>query len=132
MAAAQSEVWLKLSHWTGATAALQVSQGWVYGNKYQYIFGKFTYDGNAIYGSGSTRYGVPTDSYGRLIYLDTQDPPAYGTGGAARTRSSRTSRTGRSATASTPTTPAPAATALLRATTPGSGPPGSARPTVSR
>jgi hypothetical protein len=32
-----------------------------------------------VYGFGTTRLGVPTDSFGRLVYLDTLDS-AYGPG----------------------------------------------------
>ncbi len=41
--------------------------------------GVYTYAGKPVHGFGTTRYGVPTDGYGRLIFLDTFDS-AYGSG----------------------------------------------------
>jgi hypothetical protein len=78
--AAQNAVWLELSHWSGALPELQVWQGWIYGNRYDEIFGKLTYNGQAVHGFGTTQYGVPTDQFGRILYLDTYDAAAYGTG----------------------------------------------------
>src|SRR5581483_6229053 len=78
--AAQQASWLELSHWTGnAVAKLTASTDWVYGGRYQQVFGQLTLGGLPVYGFGSTRYGVPTDSFGRLVYLDTYDS-GYGTG----------------------------------------------------
>ena len=37
--------------------------------------GTFTYRGNPVYGFGATPAGAPTDSYGRLVYMDTLKPP---------------------------------------------------------
>jgi len=72
--------WLELSHWTGNTIAkLTAYTDWVYNGRYQGVFGRLTLGGVPVYGFGSTRYGVPTDSYGRLIYLDTYDS-TYGRG----------------------------------------------------
>ena len=77
--AAQRAVWLELSHWSGPLAQLQVWQDWVYGNRYNEIFGRVTYHGQPVSGLGTTRYGAPTDNFGRLIYLDTLNS-AYGSG----------------------------------------------------
>ncbi len=77
---AQRDVWLSLSHWTGELPRLNVFQGWLRNHKYNALFGTFTYRGSPIYGFGTTRFGVPTDDWGRLIYLDTFGASAYGSG----------------------------------------------------
>jgi hypothetical protein len=71
--------WLELAHWTGPVAQLEVHTGWVYGGRFQQVFGRYTYLGRPVYGFGTTRYGAPTDGYGRLIYLDTHNS-VYGAG----------------------------------------------------
>jgi hypothetical protein len=76
----QRDVWLELSHWKGPLPKLEVWQGWIYNNRYDEIFGRLTYAGQPVYGFGTTRHGAPTDGFGRLIYLDTYDAPAYGAG----------------------------------------------------
>jgi hypothetical protein len=53
--------------------------GWVYNGRFQQLFGRYTYLGRPVYGFGTTRYGAPTDGYGRLIYLDTHNS-VYGSG----------------------------------------------------
>jgi hypothetical protein len=70
---------LHISHWTTSVAKLDVWQDWVYSGRFHHLFGRFTYMGQPVHGFGSTRYGAPTDGYGRLIYLDTHDS-AYGSG----------------------------------------------------
>jgi hypothetical protein len=77
---AQTAVWLELSHWSGALPKLEIWQDWVYGNRWNDLFGRFTYNGQPVYGFGTTNYGAPTDGYGRLVYLDTFNAPAYGPG----------------------------------------------------
>lgn len=77
--AAQREDWLELSHWSGPVAQLQTGMHWVYDGRFQSIYGRFTYGGEPVYGFGTTQVGAPTDSFGRLIYLDTFDS-TYGTG----------------------------------------------------
>jgi lysophospholipase L1-like esterase len=75
----QSDYWLELSHWSGPVAQLAVYQGWVYGQRYRALVGEYTYKGEPIHGFGTTATGRPTDTYGRLLYLDTFDS-AYGAG----------------------------------------------------
>jgi hypothetical protein len=75
----QRATWLELSHWRGPLPRLQVWRSWVYGGRFQQLFGRFTYLGRPVYGFSSTRYGAPTDGYGRLLYLDTYDS-VYGRG----------------------------------------------------
>ena len=75
----QKQWWLKLSHWTGPLAVLDVYQDWVYSKRFKEIFGQLTYKGVGVRGYGTTRYGNPTDGYGRLVYLDTRNSK-YGPG----------------------------------------------------
>jgi hypothetical protein len=70
---------LHVSHWTTSAAKLEVWQDWVYSGRFHHLFGRYTYMGQPVYGFGSSTYGAPTDSYGRLIYLDTHGS-AYGAG----------------------------------------------------
>jgi hypothetical protein len=71
--------WLHLSHWTGEPAKLDVFTDWVYGGRFQEVFGQYTYQGVGIRGFGTTHFGNPTDGYGRLLYLDTFNS-GYGAG----------------------------------------------------
>ena len=70
---------LHISHWTTSLPQLDVWQDWVYSGRFHHLFGRYTYMGKPIHGFGSTRYGAPTDGYGRLLYLDTHNS-AYGGG----------------------------------------------------
>lgn len=72
-------MWLEISHWTGPVAQFETGTDWVYGGRFQELFGRYTYQGNPVYGFGTTNVGAPTDNYGRLIYLDTHNS-AYGSG----------------------------------------------------
>jgi hypothetical protein len=76
----QKVPWLTLSHWSGGTAELEVHTDWVYSGRFQQVFGRLTYLGRPVYGYGTTHFGSPTDRFGRLLYLDTLDAPAYGRG----------------------------------------------------
>jgi hypothetical protein len=69
--ARQRTWWLHLSHWTGEPATLEVYTDWVYGGRFQEVFGRYTYQGVGIRGFGTTPVGNPTDGFGRLLYLDT-------------------------------------------------------------
>ena len=71
--------WLEISHWTGPVASLEAGMDWVYDGRFQEIFGRYLYAGQPVYGFGTTRYGAPTDGFGRLIYLDTHNS-VYGAG----------------------------------------------------
>jgi hypothetical protein len=72
--------WLEVSHWSGPLAELDVHTDWIYGGRFHDMFGTYTYQGQPVYGFGTTSVGAPTDNYGRLIYLDTLDAPKYGPG----------------------------------------------------
>jgi hypothetical protein len=76
------EVWeLRLSHWTrsGGIALFEVYVDWAYSVHYHEVFGRVTYQGQAVHGFRSQRSGAPIDPYGRNVYLDTLDS-AYGPG----------------------------------------------------
>jgi hypothetical protein len=75
----QKTWWLRLSHWTGPLAQLDVYTDWIYGGRFQEAFGRYTYNGQGVRGFGTTRVGAPTDNYGRLLFLDTFNS-AYGKG----------------------------------------------------
>lgn len=70
---------LRLSHWSGPLPQLVLKSDWSFAGKWQHVYGYLSYHGTAVYGFGSSRFGVPTDSFGRNVYLDTLDS-AYGTG----------------------------------------------------
>ena len=69
---------LRLSHWSGPLPVLNVNLNWAY-RKYHHIFGSFTYLGKPVHGFNSTSGGVPLDTFGRNLYVDTFDS-AYGPG----------------------------------------------------
>lgn len=76
---AKQAVWeLRLSHFKGPLPVLTVNLNWAY-KKYHHIFGEFTYLGKPVHGFKSTSTGVPLDTFGRNLYLDTFDS-AYGKG----------------------------------------------------
>ena len=70
---------LRISHWTGDVARIEAWTDWSYGGKHHHIFGRLTYRDRGVYGFQTTYTGDPTDTYGRVINLDTFDS-AYGRG----------------------------------------------------
>jgi hypothetical protein len=77
--ATQAAKWLEISHWQGPIPTLSAYTDWVWSGRFQEVFGVYTYAGKPVHGFGTSKFGVPSDSYGRLIFLDTHDS-AYGTG----------------------------------------------------
>jgi hypothetical protein len=76
---AKQAVWeLRLSHWKGPIAQLEVTTNWAY-RQYDHIFGRYTYRGSPVHGFKSTAGGVPLDTFGRNLYVDTLNS-AYGFG----------------------------------------------------
>jgi hypothetical protein len=73
---AESE--LHLSHWTGALPVLSMTPDHISG-KSDELFGSFTYNGGGVFGFKASSSGVPEDTFGRNIYVDTFDSP-YGSG----------------------------------------------------
>jgi hypothetical protein len=65
---------LHLSHWDTALPVLAVHTDWVYGGKFDHLWGRFTYLGVPVHGFGATNTGNPTDAFGRNLYVDTLDP----------------------------------------------------------
>ena len=63
---------LRLSHWTGAPAKLEVWTDWSY-RRFHHLYGRLTYRGQGVFGFRSTRFGVPLDTYGRNVFVDTFD-----------------------------------------------------------
>ncbi len=70
------ELWL--SHWRGPLPVLEVNMGWTQ-RRYHTLFGRLTYLGKPVYGFGTGVRGRPTDSFGRVLYVDTFDSQ-YGSG----------------------------------------------------
>jgi len=70
---------LRLSHWRGPVARLEAWLDWSYGGRWHHLFGRLTYRGRPVHGFATTPTGVPTDRYGRVLYLDTYGS-AYGPG----------------------------------------------------
>jgi hypothetical protein len=73
---AQYELWL--SHWKGPLPVFEVDTGWSKNpgrapdpTKVHSIWGRFTYLGKPVFGYGVNGQGAPTDSYGRVLYVDT-------------------------------------------------------------
>jgi hypothetical protein len=69
---------LRLSHWTGDVPMLEVGLGWAY-RRFHSLYGRYTWRGRGIHGFASTPAGLPLDSFGRNLYLDTFNS-AYGRG----------------------------------------------------
>ena len=69
---------LRLSHWSGPLATLEISTDWSY-RRFHHLYGRFTYNGGGVFGFRSTRFGVPLDTYGRNVFVDTFNS-TYGAG----------------------------------------------------
>ena len=69
---------LRLSHWSGPLAQLDIHTDWAY-RRYDHLFGVLLYADQPQYGFRSTGDGQPLDTFGRNIYLDTYNS-AYGPG----------------------------------------------------
>ena len=69
---------LRLSHWTGELPALEIDTDWAW-HQWDHLFGTFRYADDPVYGFRSTASGVPLDTFGRNVYVDTFDS-AYGAG----------------------------------------------------
>jgi len=77
--AEQAAADLRVSHWTGPLARVELYTDWAFGGQAHDIFGRLTYDGQPVHGFHTTPAGAPIDSYGRSAYIDTFDS-AYGPG----------------------------------------------------
>ena len=70
---------LRLSHWSGPIASVELYTDWAFHGDAHDIFGRMTYGGLPVHGFHTTANGEPTDSYGRSLYIDTFGS-AYGPG----------------------------------------------------
>ena len=61
---------LRLSHWRGELPVLNIGTDWSY-RRYDQLYGTFTYGGLGVFGFRASSAGVPLDTYGRNIYVDT-------------------------------------------------------------
>ena len=69
---AKQAVWeLRLSHWRGPIAQLDITLNWAFRGRWEHMFGRFTYRGRAVHGFRSTSRGVTLDTFGRNLYVDT-------------------------------------------------------------
>ena len=75
---------LRLSHWTGPLARVELYADWAFNGDAHGIFGRMSYAGVPVHGFHTTSQGAPTDGYGRSLYIDTHDSP-YGRGWARET-----------------------------------------------
>ena len=70
---------LRLSHWNAELPKLEIWTNWAYRQRFNHLFGRFTYLGQPVYGTRATAQGSPTDGFGRNVYVDTFNS-AYGPG----------------------------------------------------
>jgi len=75
---------LRLSHWSGPLARLELYADWAFDGAAHGIFGRLAYGGKPVHGFHTTSQGAPTDGYGRSLYIDTHDS-SYGPGWARET-----------------------------------------------
>jgi hypothetical protein len=68
-------VWeLRLSHWSGELPEFVVKLNWTrwgLNRVYDHLYGYLRYQGKPVHGFRSTPAGVPLDTFGRNIYVDT-------------------------------------------------------------
>lgn len=69
---------LRLSHWSGPLPVLELWTDWSY-RRFHHLYGRLTYREGGVFGFRSTRFGVPLDTYGRNVFVDTFGS-AYGPG----------------------------------------------------
>jgi hypothetical protein len=76
--AAQQAWEVHLAHWRGPLPVLTISTDWAW-HQWDHLYGTFTYMGKPVYGFHATPGGLPLDSFGRNVYVDTLDS-VYGKG----------------------------------------------------
>ena len=54
----------------GPVAKLEIWTDWSY-RRFHHLYGRLSYNDGGVYGFRSTRFGVPLDTYGRNIFVDT-------------------------------------------------------------
>jgi hypothetical protein len=75
----QSAYGFNVSHWTGATAVLDVTQNWTYDGQWTALDGRLTYDGSPVFGYKTPSATKRGDGFARYVYIDTHDS-VYGPG----------------------------------------------------
>jgi hypothetical protein len=70
---------LRLSHWSGPVALLEMWTDWTAGGAKHHLYGRYTYGGVPVYGFAYSDTHVPLDGYGRNIYVDSYNS-RYGRG----------------------------------------------------
>jgi hypothetical protein len=70
---------LRLSHWSGPLAVLEMWTDWTADGAKHHLYGRYTYHGVPVYGFEYTDTHVPLDGYGRNVYVDTYNS-RYGPG----------------------------------------------------
>jgi hypothetical protein len=76
---AESQIEVHLAHWTGPLPDLTAHIDWGYGGQWHHLWGTYTYAGHPVFGFHSTPAGVPLDTFGRNLYVDTYNS-VYGPG----------------------------------------------------
>ncbi len=81
---------LRLSHWSGPVAQLHLFLDWFTPHphatnpiRFDHIFGWYSYNGKPVYGLNWTPTGVPTDGYGRVIYIQSRNTMCHGSAAGA-------------------------------------------------
>ena len=64
---------------TGRAPRQSSSSGRTGPPRFHHLYGRLTYAGGGVYGFKSTRFGVPLDTYGRNVFVDTFNS-TYGAG----------------------------------------------------
>ena len=104
---------LRLSHWHGEAARLEVWLDWSYSGRWHHLFGRLTYLGQPLYGFATTLRAARPTATGASS-TSTRSTRRTGAAGGGRTASSRSARTERSATGSSRTGSRPASAAARR------------------
>ena len=69
---------LRLSHFSGAPASLEIAVDWSY-RRFDHLYGRLSYQGRPVHGFQTTSRGEPLDDFGRNVYVDTFNS-SYGRG----------------------------------------------------
>ncbi len=68
---------LRLSHWTGEIAKLEIHTDWGWGGRFHHAFGRYTYRGAPVHGFRTNARGNPLDDFGRNVYIDSFNGKGY-------------------------------------------------------
>jgi len=70
---------LRLSHFTGELARLEVWHDWMHPSRFHELFGRLTYRGVTVHGFPKKRFGKTDQAFARRVYADTFNS-GYGPG----------------------------------------------------